>query len=104
MKSGKHSGKASQIQIMLNELIYLFVTYTIIQSIMRSEMCSLKWVFNPSKWSSGQPTVCGARGAVVGFGALLKGLTSVVDTSCQSRDSNPQPGLPRVSSLRSIRP
>ncbi len=34
----------------------LFVTYTIIQSIMRSEMCS---AFNPSKctWSSGQPTV-----------------------------------------------
>ncbi len=26
-----------------------------------------------------------------GFGALLKGLTSVVDNSCQSRDSKPQP-------------
>ncbi len=26
-----------------------------------------------------------------GFGALLKGLTSVVDNSCQSWDSNPQP-------------
>ncbi len=26
-----------------------------------------------------------------GFGALLKGLTSVVDKSCRSRDSNPQP-------------
>ncbi len=25
------------------------------------------------------------------LGALLKGLTSVVDISCQSRDSNPQP-------------
>ncbi len=35
--------------------------------------------FNPSKW----------------FSALPKGLTSVVDTSCQSRDSNP---LPWVSS------
>ncbi len=35
---------------------------------------------------------CGARGAVPSeFGALLKGLTSVVGTSCQSRDSNPQP-------------
>ncbi len=41
--------------------------------------------FNPSKsthtWSSW------------GFGVLLKGLTSVVDTSCQSRDSNPQPRI-----------
>ncbi len=26
-----------------------------------------------------------------GFGALLKGLTSVMDNSCRSRDSNPQP-------------
>ncbi len=34
---------------------------------------------------------CSARGSVLGFGALLKGLTSVVDTSCQSRDLNPQP-------------
>ncbi len=33
----------------------------------------------------------GARGAVWGFGALLKGLTSVMDNSCRSRDSNPQP-------------
>ncbi len=44
--------------------------------------------FNPSKcthtWSSW------------GFGALLKGFTSVVDSSCWSRDSNPQP---RVTSL-----
>ncbi len=30
-------------------------------------------------------------GSSRGFGALLKGLTSVVDNSCQSRDSNPQP-------------
>ncbi len=50
--------------------------------------------FNPSKcthtWSSGQPTVR-RPGSSWGFGALLKGLTSVVDTSCQSWDSNPQP-------------
>ncbi len=46
--------------------------------------------FNPSKWSSGQPTLQ-RPGSSWGFGALLKGLTSVVDTSCQSRDSNPQP-------------
>ncbi len=47
-------------------------------------------VFNPSKWSSGQPTLQ-RPGSSLGFGALLKGLTSVVDTSCQSWDSNPQP-------------
>ncbi len=46
--------------------------------------------FNPSKWSSGQPTLR-RPGSSWGFGALLKGLTSVVDTSCQSHDSNPQP-------------
>ncbi len=34
---------------------------------------------------------CGARGAVGGFCALLNGLTSVVDNSSRSRDSNPQP-------------
>ncbi len=46
--------------------------------------------FNPSKcthtWSSGQPTL-----RRPGSSALLKGLTSVVDNSCRSRDSNPQP-------------
>ncbi len=51
-------------------------------------------VFNPSKcthtWSSGQPTLR-RPGSSWGFGALLKGLTSVVDNSCRSRDSNPQP-------------
>ncbi len=49
---------------------------------------------NPSKcthtWSSGQPTLW-RLGSSRGFGALLKGLTSVVDNSCQSRGSNPQP-------------
>ncbi len=51
-------------------------------------------VFNPSKcthtWSSGQPTLR-RPGSSWGSGALLKGLTSVVDNSCRSRDSNPQP-------------
>ncbi len=42
-------------------------------------------VFNPSKWSSGQPTLR-RPGSSWGFGALLKGLTSVVDTSCQRRE------------------
>ncbi len=50
--------------------------------------------FNPSKcthtWSSGQPTLR-HPGSSWGFGALLKGLTSVMDNSCRSRDSNPQP-------------
>ncbi len=50
--------------------------------------------FNPSKcthtWSSGQPTQR-RPGSSWGFGALLKGLTSVEDNSCQSRHSNPQP-------------
>ncbi len=52
--------------------------------------------FNPSKcthtWSSGQPTLR-HPGSSWGFGALLKGLTSVVDNSCRSRDSNPQPRI-----------
>ncbi len=50
--------------------------------------------FNPSKcthtWSSGQPTLR-CPGSSRGFSALLKGLPSVVDNSCRSRDSNPQP-------------
>ncbi len=50
--------------------------------------------FNPSKcthtWSSGKLTLR-RPGSSWGFGALLKGLTSVVDNSCRSRDSNPQP-------------
>ncbi len=54
-------------------------------------LCS---AFNQSKcthtWSSGQPTLR-RPGNSRGFGALLKGLTSVVDNSCLSRDSNPQP-------------
>ncbi len=50
--------------------------------------------FNPSKcthaWSSGQPTLR-RPGSSWGFDALVKGLTLVVDNSCRSRDSNPQP-------------
>ncbi len=63
----------------------LFVTYTIIQSIMRSEMCSLH-LTHPSvhTWSSGQPTVQrpgSSRGLPVGAGIWTHNL-----------------GLPRVSS------
>ncbi len=52
--------------------------------------------FNPSKWSSGQPKLR-CPGSSWGFGALPKGLTSVVDTSCQSRETH-NLGLPWVSS------
>ncbi len=63
----------------------LFVTYTIIQSIMRSEMCSLH-LTHPSvhTWSSGQPTVQrpgSSRGLPAGVGIWTHNL-----------------GLPRVSS------
>ncbi len=50
--------------------------------------------FNPSKcthtWSSGQPTLQ-RPGSSWGFSALLKGLTSVMNNSCWSWHSNPQP-------------
>ncbi len=69
----------------------LFVTYTIIQSITSSKMCALH-LTHPSTHtrSSGQLTLR-RSGSSWGFGALLKGLTSVVDNSCRRRDSNPQP-------------
>ncbi len=59
----------------------------------------------PSKWSSGQLTLQ-RPGSSWGFGALLKGLTSVVDTSCQSQDLNPQPWVTSgfKSNALSIRP
>ncbi len=55
-----------------------------------NEMCSLQWKPIQHTWSSGQPTLR-RPGSSWGFSALLKGLTSVVDNSCRSRDSNPQP-------------
>ncbi len=73
----------------------LFVTYTFIQSIMRSEMCSLH-LTHPSGAVGSRH--CGARGAVGGVGALLKGLTSVVDTSCRAGIRTHNLVLPRVSS------
>ncbi len=83
----------------------LFVTYTIIQSITSSKMCSLH-LTRPSAHTLGAVDThththleqwthththgaVASRGAVWGFGALLKGLTSVVDNSC--RESNPEP-------------
>ncbi len=86
-----------QIQIKLRWA--LFVTYTIIQE------WNVFSAFNPSKWSSGQPTLR-RLGSSWGFSGLLKGLTSVVDTSCQSQDLNPQPWVTSgfKSNLLSIRP
>ncbi len=58
-------------------------------------MCSLH-LTHPSAHTLGAvgSRHCGARGACWGFGALLKGkiasVTSVVDNSSRSRDSNPQ--------------
>ncbi len=49
----------------------LFVTYTIIQSITSSEMCSLH-LTHPNAHTR-------RPGSSLGFSALLKGLTSVVD-------------------------
>ncbi len=50
--------------------------------------------FNPSThtWISGQPTLR-HPGSSWRFGALLKGLTKVVDNSCWSQVSNPQPRI-----------
>ncbi len=71
---------------------YFFVKYTIIQNITSSEMCSLHLTHSSAHtWSSGQPALLRCPGSSRGFSALLKGLTSVVDNSCRSRDSNPQP-------------
>ncbi len=68
-----------------NVYVRVYITYTIIQSIMRSEMCSLH-LTHPSvhTWSSGQPTVQrpgSSRGLPVGAGIRTHNL-----------------GLPRVSS------
>ncbi len=65
-----------------------------------SEMCSLH-LTHPSAPSAAD---IAAPGSSWGFG--LKGLTSVMDTSCQSRDSNPQPWVTSCfkSSTLSIRP
>ncbi len=71
----------------MKRIFILFVPYKIIQSITSSEMCSLH-LTHPSAHT---PGAVGSSGSSRGFGALLKGLTSVVDNSCRSRDSNPQP-------------
>ncbi len=65
----------------------LFVTYTIIQSIMRSEMCSLHLTHPSGAVGSWH---CGARGAVGGSVPCSR-VSPQSCTSCQSRDSNPQP-------------
>ncbi len=78
-------------------LIYIYFFFYHIHNyteyIQQWNLCS---AFNPSKcthtWSSEQPTLR-RSGSIWGFGALLKGLTSVVDNFCRSRDSNPQPWI-----------
>ncbi len=76
-----HKEGKQQIIIIIIIRFFLFVTYTIIQSITSSDVFS---AFNPSKcthtWSSEQPTLR-RPGSSRGFGALLKRLTSVVDNS-----------------------
>ncbi len=59
------------------------------QSITSSEICALH-LTHPSAHTPGAANAA-APGSSWGFGALLKGLTLVVDNSCRSRDSNPQP-------------
>ncbi len=49
-------------------------------------------------WSSGQSTLRRPGGSW-GFGALLKGLTSVVDNSCRSREPQPQITSPTLYPL-----
>ncbi len=74
-----------------------FVTYAIIQSSTSSEMCALH-LTHPcahthfEQWAAD----VAVPGEQLGFCPLLKSLTSVMDNSCRSRDSNPQP---RVTSL-----
>ncbi len=78
-------------------LFFWFVAYTIIQSITQQwNLCS---AFNLEQWAA---DAAATRRAVWRFGALHKGLTSVVDNSCRSRDSNPQPRI--TSPTLSIRP
>ncbi len=74
-----------QIQIKLRWA--LFVTYTILQSIMRSEMCSLH-LTHPSGAVGSRH--CSAWGAVGGSVPCSR-VSPQSCTSCQSRDSNPQP-------------
>ncbi len=83
----KYIGISKKIIIIIKLRWALFVTNTIIQSITSSEMCSLH-LTHPSAHT---PGAVGSPGSSWGFGPLLKGLTSVVDNSCRSRDSNPQP-------------
>ncbi len=71
-------------------------TYTIIQSITSSEMCSLH-LTHPSAHTLGEV------GSSWGFGALLKGLTSVVDNFCRSRGFEPTTSGYKSNAL-SIRP
>ncbi len=87
---------ASRIMIIMKKFLFSIwfssQLYTFIQSIASSEICALH-LTHPSAHTLGavgQPTLR-RPGSSWGFGALLKGLTSVMDNSCRSQDSNPQP-------------
>ncbi len=57
-----------------------------------NQQWNLCFAFNASKWHTHlEQSTLRRPGSSWGFDALLKGLTLVVDNSCQSRDSNPQP-------------
>ncbi len=73
------------------EEYFLFVTYTLIQNITSSEICALHLTHLSVHTPGAEGSQCWCPGTSWGFGALLKGLTSVVDNSCRSGDSNPQP-------------
>ncbi len=89
-KSGEAQNPCCLIIMIIKLKWALFVTYTIIQSITSSEMCSLH-LTHPSAHTTGAVEETLRRpGRSWGFSALLKGLTSVVDNSCRSRDSSPQ--------------
>ncbi len=70
---------------------FVFVTHNYTEYNQQWNLCS---AFNPSNythtWSSGQPTLR-RPGSSWRFGALLKGLNSVMENSCRNRDLNPQP-------------
>ncbi len=97
--TGIHSGMC--VPWALNPWPFALLTQcstTEIRCIEYNEEWNVFSAFNPSKWS--------IAALALGFGALLKRLTSVVDTSCQSRDSNPQPWVTSgfKSNTLSIRP
>ncbi len=98
MRSAHHFTKICQDFLFFREIKLRWAFYLSHTQLYRvyNQQWNVFSAFNPSKcthtWSSGQPTLR-RPGSSWGFGALLKGLPSVVDNSCRSRDSNPQPRI-----------